>query len=60
MSIDEMEQHVRAVGSDIIEARILPDEDMWRLQKTPIRRRAGPEEGRSPLNSVTKWDFICI
>ena len=45
MSIDEMEQHVRAVGSDIVEARILPDEDMWRLQKTPIRRRAGPEEG---------------
>ena len=49
MSVDEMERHVRAVGSDIIEARILPDEDMWRLQKTPIRRRAGPEEGRQSI-----------
>ena len=45
MSIDEMEHHVRAVGSDIIETHILSDDDMWRLQKTPIRRRSGPEEG---------------
>ena len=49
MTVDEMEHHVRSVGSDIVEARILPDEDMWRLQKTPIRRRAGPEEGRQSI-----------
>ena len=49
MSIDEMERHVRAAGRDIIEAHILPDDDMWRLQKTPIRRRAGPEEGRQSI-----------
>ena len=44
MSIDETENYVKFVGNDIIESHILPDEDMWRLQRTPVRRRVGPGE----------------
>ena len=44
LSIDEMENYVKFVRGDIIETHILSDQDMWRLKKTPIRRRVGPDE----------------
>ena len=48
MSIDEMESwYPRSHGKDIIETHILSDGDMWRLQKTPVKRRTGPNEVRS-------------
>lgn len=58
MSIDEMENYAISIGNDIIETHILSDGDMWRLQKTPIKRRTGPSEGCSAVQPLSVGKIV--